>query len=110
MLNLHPLFIHFPIALLTVGFLFDLIGVLLKKESLNNAGWWCQLAGIFGGAVAVGTGLWAESTVPHGGASHELMENHKILAIISFSILFVAFIWRAVNKSKLPESKQILVG
>ena len=39
MQNIHPMFVHFPLALLSVGLLFDILGYLLKKQSLSSAGW-----------------------------------------------------------------------
>ncbi|RME02865.1 MAG: DUF2231 domain-containing protein [Planctomycetota bacterium] len=103
MQNLHPVFVHFPIALLTFSVIFDAIGMWLKKESLKNAAWWTMVAGIGGILLAVATGLWAESTVPHGGGSHEIMEIHETLELIGLGAFVVLFIWRSVRKSILPE-------
>jgi uncharacterized membrane protein len=32
MQNIHPYFVHFPLALLAIGLLWDIFGVVLKKE------------------------------------------------------------------------------
>ncbi len=38
--HLHPMIVHFPIALLIIGFLFDLAGVISKKDFFNKAGFY----------------------------------------------------------------------
>ena len=55
--NIHPLFIHFPIALLSTGLLLDLIAVFLKREDLENAGFWCMFVGTISCLFSNFTGL-----------------------------------------------------
>ena len=57
--NIHPLFIHFPIALLSTGLLLDLIAVFLKREDLENAGFWCMFVGTISCLFSNFTGLMA---------------------------------------------------
>ena len=45
---LHSLFIHFPIALFSTGFACDLIAFIFRKDSAENAGWWCLFFVLFG--------------------------------------------------------------
>lgn len=108
MQNIHPLFIHFPIALLSVGLLFDIVGSAFKNDSLRNSGWWCQVSGIVAIIGATITGLLAESTVGHGDASHSIMETHKILEFIAVGIFALLFIWRSIRKTHLPQTLPLL--
>lgn len=109
MQNIHPLFIHFPIALLSVGLLFDIVGSAFKNDSLRNSGWWCQVSGIVAIIGATITGLLAESTVGHGDASHSIMETHKILELIAVGIFALLFIWRSIRKTHLPQTLPLLI-
>jgi uncharacterized membrane protein len=102
MQNVHPYFVHFPIALLSVGVLCDLFGIIFKKDSLRNAGWWIQLFGTAAIVVTVITGLLAESTVGHSDTSHEIMETHKTLELVAVGIFALLFIWRSIQKTLLP--------
>jgi len=97
MQNIHPYFVHFPIALLSIGLLYDLLGIIFKKDSLRNAGWWAQLFGTVAIAVTAVTGLLAESTVAHSDISHEIMETHKTLELIAVGIFVLLFIWRSTR-------------
>ena len=71
--NIHPLFVHFPIALLLTSFAAYILGSLFKKEELLITGKWFLYFGTLAAAVTVLTGLEAEKTVPHGGEVHEIM-------------------------------------
>lgn len=102
MQNIHPYFVHFPIALLSVGLLWDLLGIILKKESLKNAGWWAQLFGTAAIVITAITGLIAANTVVHNDAAHEIMETHKTIGLIVAGVFILLFIWRSILKTMLP--------
>ncbi|MGZ4999539.1 MAG: DUF2231 domain-containing protein [Methylomonas sp.] len=102
--NIHPLFVHFPIALLTVFFLVDLEGSLAKKSDWRQvAGWFLYGGTVFAG-LAVLAGLAAASTVMHGEDVHEIMETHEHYGISIFTLATVLSGWRLigiVNKGAL---------
>ena len=89
--NIHPLFIHFPIALLSTGLFFDLLAVLFNREDLRNAGFWCMLMGIIACLFSNFTGLMVFLT---GGSLSDLLNfTHSLLAwcsTIIFALLFLA--------------------
>ena len=101
--ELHPLLIHFPIALLSVSVLCDYLGTFFKKESLLNTGWWCLVFGVLFSVFTIITGFFADTV--HGHMSHPfpLFETHGSLQIFSSLIFAGLFIWRVKNKSELPE-------
>jgi uncharacterized membrane protein len=109
MQNIHPLFVHFPIALLSIGLLCDILGSTLKKDSLHNSGWWCQVFGTVAIIVTITTGLLAERTVGHSDASHNIMETHKLFELIAVGFFAVLFIWRSICKTLLPQTLPLLI-
>ncbi|HMU75392.1 MAG TPA: hypothetical protein PKD69_06450, partial [Elusimicrobiota bacterium] len=56
MFNAHPVFVHFPIALIPASLLLYFLGVVLKNRSLLVGGRACLYMALAGAAVAVGTG------------------------------------------------------
>lgn len=104
MQNIHPLFVHFPIALLSAALLFELIAMAFKKPASQTAGWWTFVLGVIAIAVTAVTGLIAESTVLHTDDAHELILQHRNLEIIAGVIVVLLFIWRLSLKSELPGS------
>ena len=53
----HPLFIHFPIALFSSAVLFDFISILFNKTELLIVSWWVMLLGFVSGVFAIITGF-----------------------------------------------------
>ena len=99
--NIHPMIVHFPIALIITVFIIDIIGLILKSEKLLYAGTIMTLAALVGAVGAVLSGLIAEDSVWHPGAAHELLETHELIGFISLGIIAVAAIIRWALKDKL---------
>jgi len=98
--NIHPLFVHFPIAFLTAFFVIDLIaGILRKPDWRYAASWFLYLGTIFAG-MAMLAGFHAASTVPHGEDVHEIMETHEHLGVTIFSLAVVLSVWRLIGKPR----------
>ena len=88
--NIHPLIIHFPIALLSTGLFFDLLAVILSREDLKNAGFWCMLLGVISCLFSNFTGLMIFLT----GASFSDLPRfiHALLAWAS-TFIFTLLVW-----------------
>ena len=84
---LHPVAVHFPIALLTLGFAAEGVNHLYKNECIRSwvsqAALWMLWLGTLAAWAAVGLGLLAEETVPHVPAAWEVLEEHEELAFWS---------------------------
>ncbi len=97
--NLYPLFVHFPIALLSLFFALDLAGTLAgRAEWRRVAGWLLYLGVAFAGITAT-FGFIAADTVAHGGDVHEIMESHEHLAISVFGLAAFLAVWRGIGKT-----------
>ena len=102
--EIHPLVIHFPIALLSVGFLCDVLGFVFQKKSLENAGWWNLFFGMFSSICAFITGLIAD----FGGSPRlidepfPLHENHAYLQILVVCVFLSLMVWRIKLRRALP--------
>ena len=96
--NLHPLFVHFPIVLLTLFFLIDAVGSLADRAEWRQvASWFLYLGTAFAG-MTVAAGLLAANSVVHGGDVHEIMEHHEHLGISVLSLSAALSVWRLVGK------------
>ena len=61
---LHPLFVHFPVALLTAGFFADVFAVVFRRASaVQKVGWWNLVLGTAGLVAAVLSGLVVKDEV-----------------------------------------------
>jgi len=95
--------VHFPIALLTVGFLADIWGLVFTTSDLSRTGWWSQLAGTIGLAAAVGSGLIAkESAGVQDALASSMLESHEQWALGSMVLFAVLLFWRVAAGTRLP--------
>ena len=102
MQNIHPILVHFTIALFTTSVVFDIIGYLTKRESLKSAGWWNLLFATIAAVPTIITGLLAESSLPHTDEAHRLMEIHETLGFIVLGTMVILLVWRSLNRGSLP--------
>ncbi|WP_411725318.1 DUF2231 domain-containing protein [Methyloglobulus sp.] len=92
--NIHPLFVHYPIAFFTAFFLLDVIGSLAKKAQWRYVASWLLYLGTVAAVFTVVAGLFAADSVEHGEDVHDIMERHEHIgiAVLSFSLFLSA--WR----------------
>jgi uncharacterized membrane protein len=86
MLNPHPLFVHFPIALWLAALLFEAIGVWKSNEEWHRNAIRLLYLGTLAALFAALTGLLAEEAVPEVGPAHDVMELHETLMLITTSL------------------------
>jgi len=81
----HPPVVHFAIAMVIMGVLFDIAGFVLRKESLKHAGFWSMMVGVIAVWGAAITGHQAEELVEHaveGTKAYKVLEEHEELGEI----------------------------
>jgi len=78
--------VHFPVALVAVGFLADLIWVFYKKEvCLSKLGFYLLTIGTLSAMAAVFTGTYF--TAEMAGAADEVKETHELFAWLTLGAL-----------------------
>ena len=88
--NIHPLLIHFPIALFSTGLLFDVLYKITKRDDLNHAGFWCLALGIISCLFTNFTGIIA--FLSEASFAELPKFTHSLLMwIITF--LFIILFW-----------------
>lgn len=99
--NLHPLIVHFPIALFCTFFLLELVSVLRRSDRIYHAASWTLFVGIVSAILAVILGRQAAQTVPHAGIVHSIIDQHESYAITAIIIALVLAAWRVLAKEHL---------
>ena len=101
--NIHPLFVHFPLALWALAVLFYLVGALREQEELVRFGRWLLYFGTLGGLLAVGSGLWATSEMGHDAPGHDMVHTHRNLMLVATGLAALvcgaAFLLRKLKNS-----------
>ncbi len=87
--------VHFPIAIISVGFLFDLLSLWIKNQSwLSTAGYWLEILGMAGAVVAFGTGYFLTS--PMEGEAGLMRDKHELFATFALVSIIIATLFRIV--------------
>lgn len=89
---LHPILVNFTAALVPASLLSDVLGRVLKRESLRSAAWWMLLyaAAITPLTVAAGW-YWLDDM---GGMDHREMDVHKWLGSALAVVFILLAAWR----------------
>ena len=90
--HLHPMIVHFPIALLIIGFLFDLTGAIFNKVFFSKAGFYLLILGTLGVIAAFISGNIAGDGVSEVGTLKQALENHEDAAQLSLWLMVTASI------------------
>ncbi len=111
--NLHPLIVHFPIALLSCFLLLDGIAFLFNSRRLSQVASWFLWLGTVGALAAVAAGIQASLTVAHPDAVHSLLERHRNFGLNTASLAVVLSVWRLVSRggfSRLGHFVHLLIA
>lgn len=73
----HPLFVHFPIALLLVGTFFKIMGLWGRGQFLSLPGTILLIIGVVGGWIAIYTGDLADGIVSRNLCDPTVLKDHE---------------------------------
>jgi len=86
--HLHPMIVHFPIALVTIGFLAELASLFFKKDSsLPKISLYLLIIGTLAAVAAVLAGVFFTEKL--SGAAGAIKETHALLAFVTTGLLLV---------------------
>jgi uncharacterized membrane protein len=92
----HPIFVHFTIALTSSSLVFDALGFFLNKTSLTNAGGWTLVGSAVMTLMTISTGLTSSTRAPvEEGEARSFLRAHMALGLIFFGLLVAVAFWRA---------------
>lgn len=92
--HLHPMIVHFPIALLIIGFLSDLLGLISKQKFFSTTGFYLLVLGAAGVIAAYLTGNLAGDGVTEFGALGQALETHESAALLTLWLVAAAAVVR----------------
>lgn len=110
MTNIHPLIVHFPIALIIVVFILDLLGAMSKRKSLVSAANILSIFAALGAVAAVITGLIAEESVWQTNEAHGLIELHETIGFAVLGAALVSLIFRPAIKKKKSKGSLLWIA
>jgi uncharacterized membrane protein len=100
---IHPVLVHFPIALLVLCVVFELAAWFTRKSDLSMVGWWMQVLGTVGVILATLSGVVAEASV--GVAllrAADTFALHEQLAFVTCVVFAALLFFRLSSRRALP--------
>jgi len=92
--NIHPMVVHFPIALLFGAALFYILAWILKSDRLAFTAFAVLILGTISAAAAVGTGLYSEDGVMISFSVRDrLLDHHEYFMLTTLGVSIVMLIW-----------------
>lgn len=105
--HLHPMIVHFPIALITVGFIADVASLFFRKEKcLSKTGFYLMILGALAAVAAWSTGQLF-TVEPTQGAIVEVFEKHETGAIVTMIMMLLGASFRIWLNVKEKEETQL---
>lgn len=102
--TIHPIVVHFVIAMAVVSVLFDLVGVVARKPNLFEVSFWNLLFATAAIFVAIIFGQVEAGLADPYGASREILNWHSTLGWSLAGVLSLLTGWRYVLRSRDPQS------
>ena len=104
--HLHPMVVHFPIAIIIVGFLADFSSLIFTKEKcLSRMGFYLLLLGALAAMVAFGTGHFLTGDTidgaGHNGEMHELFATLTLITIIVTALFRILIVYLHKEETRL---------
>ncbi len=111
--HFHPIIVHFPIALITVGFFVEVVSLFYKKEKcLSKTGFYLMVLGALAAVAAWSSGQLFTNE-PGQGEIVKVFERHETGALITMILMVLGAsfrIWLAINKKEETSMKWIAFG
>lgn len=94
---LHPILVHFTIALTSASLAFDAISFFFGVASVSDVGWWTLAASVMATVFTLATGVTSRMRLPVAeGEARSFLRAHMALGPIFFGLLIGVGVWRAV--------------
>jgi len=101
--TLHPIVVHFVIAMGLISFVFDLIGVIFRRQRLFEVSFWNLLFATAAIFVAIIFGQVEAGLANPYGASSEILNLHSTIGWSLAGVLSLMSGWRYVIRSRDPQ-------
>ena len=101
--TLHPIVVHFVIAMALVAFVYDLVGVLARRPALFEVSFWNLLFATGAIFVAIIFGQVEAGLASPFGGSRAILDIHTTIGWSLAGVLSLLTGWRYVLRNRDPE-------
>ena len=92
---MHPIFVHFTIALTASSLAFDALGFFLGVASLTATGRWTLVSAAVMTLMTISSGLTSSTRAPvEEGEARSFLRAHMALGLVFYGVLLAITLWR----------------
>lgn len=110
--HLHPMIVHFPIAVIMIGFIADFLSLFLSKgKQLSKTGFYLEILGMLAAIAAFVTGYLG--ILQKGDEAEMLRESHELFATFTLISIILATFFRFLlvyHKKEESPLKYVALG
>jgi uncharacterized membrane protein len=107
---IHPMLIVFPLGLLAIGVLFDIIRMFTGNDALAVVAFWNIAAGVVGGLLAALFGFIDWLNVPAGTRAKQVGLLHGGGNVVVVALFAVSWLLRLGEPSYIPSTLAFVLG
>jgi len=90
----HPILVHFPIALLPMSVAADLVAFFTDSASLRSTGWWALVGAATSGVVTVAAGVYDMRRANLQEEVHHRVHQHMKVGFTLIAAIIGLTVWR----------------
>lgn len=91
---IHPMLVHFPLALLSSAVVADTAFFFTREESLRHVGWWVLAAGAAGAVATAAAGIWDMRRATLAEEVHVRVHQHMKVGLLLSAAMIALATWR----------------
>ncbi|MGE0387257.1 MAG: DUF2231 domain-containing protein [Gammaproteobacteria bacterium] len=99
---IHPILVHFTVALFLLAAGLDVLGWLLRREALHRVAFVNLSVAAVASIGTMAAGMAAEMHVVLSARTHDLVHTHKSFAFAVVACVVTLAVWRAVLRGRFP--------
>lgn len=103
---IHPVLVHFGVALVATGVLLESYGLLVDKEAARRFGGPLWGAGTVLLVAVIASGYLAANTIELPAGADEVLSDHERQGWILLAVLVLLQFWKGWHRGRLPEGQQ----
>ena len=107
--RIHPITVHFAIALFVMAALLDVAGAITRKQELHRFSWITLVCAAVAATAAVTAGLSAELALKPTHEAHQTLDLHRTLGFASLGGILLLATWRYTLRGGFPQRSAALV-
>ncbi len=105
---IHPVFVHFTVALFFLSVCFDLVGLIKKDVLFHKLAWINLIASGIATVFTVASGLLTKNNLNIAETAQSTLDLHQTLAFLITTCILSLIFWRIGLKGKFPYNNILL--